>query len=362
MERCAQFALSLLVIILGLFLEHAYASEPSRKNMSNIENRVSRLFESTKTVCVGRYLIDVPADSETIYGPAWVLADIERYQGQAAQLQSALADSLAEVEKNRFLATDDLAGPNSMLGKVVEDGKDRILFSIGSGSVYKLEAYVPLKDDLYVLSLTSWEKGKQLDDLHELTEIAHKFIARTDDSISDLPGVCVDGALIGDSEKPRPERVTFGLRLRPFDDVHFSISMTTKDQIVESDGLEQRVESAKRQAKSRAENAWFASIKFLRKGNRSLGGWNGYEILARKPPQKHELEYHEFAFTSHGEPNNPIRPVLELEMHTGVVGNRRGATKPSITDEEAIQLWDKVFGSIRPRPVQSANLEQSRQP
>lgn len=221
--------------------DQSFASEPSRKKMSNAEVHVN-LFKSTKTACVGRYLIDVPADSEAVYGPAWVLADIERYPRQASKLPNALADSLEEIEKNKFLAIDDLAGPNSMLGRVVVDGKNRIVFSIGSGSEYKLEAFLPINEDLYVLRLTSWEKGKHLDDLHDLIEIAPRVVARTDESIPDLPGICVDGAMIRDSEQARPERVTFGFRLHQFGDVHFSVAMTTKDELVESDGLEQRLE------------------------------------------------------------------------------------------------------------------------
>lgn len=341
----------LAVILLGSTFGFALACEPMRKKMLNVESRIGVKFKATRTVCVGRFLIDVPEDAEAVYGPAWVLADIERYPDEARNLQTVFKVALDQTEKDRGTASDELAGPNSMLGKVVEVGKGKIIFSRKSDSDYKLEAFLPLSDDLFVLSLTSWEKGKELYDLSRLTEISNGIVARPADLIPDVPGVCVDGAFIRDAEMPRPERVTFGLRMREFDDVHFSMAMTTKEQIVESDGLEHRLRKAEAEAKARGASAWYSSIKFLKRGKRVVDGWNGYEVQARKSPQKHEVESHEFAYTSHGEPNNPMRPVLELEMHSGVVGNRRGAAKPSITDTEAIELWDRLLGSIRPRPV-----------
>jgi hypothetical protein len=349
--------LASMVVIFGGCSGQSNAGEQLRRRaMPTIENRAEVLFQTMKTVCIGRYLIDVPSDSEVVYGPAWVLADIERYPGQKKSLDSAVQETLDEIEKNRYLADDELAGPNSLLGKVIKSDKNRIVFAMGGGSAYKIQAFVPLNEDLYVFSLTSWEKGKQIDDLSDLTKIVNRVVHRADGDIPETPGVCIDGALIADSNDSRPERVTVGLRLKQFKDVHFSIAMTTKDQIVESDGLEQRYKSAEREAKSRGATAWFVSNRMLRKGTHSFGKWNGYEILARKSPQKNEGESHEFAFTSHGEPDNPMLPVLELEMHSGVSGNLRGAVKPSITDTEAVYLWDKVFGSLRPRPVKNAKL------
>lgn len=341
-------------IIVGSTVDSALAREPKRGKMSNLENRIGLMFKTTRTVCVGRFLLDIPAGAEVVYGPAWVLADIERYPDEAKSFPKLLEDSMKQAEKDRSSVIDELTGPDSMLGKVIEVRKGKILFSMNSSSTYKLRAFLPLVDDLFVLSLTSWEKGMELSDLRRLTEVSNEIVARPEDLIPDSPGVCVDGAFILDSGTPRPERVTLGLRMRELNDVHFSMAMTTKDQIVESDGLERRLRNAELEAKSRGAGAWYASIKFLKRGNRVVDAWSGYEIQARKSPQKNEGESHEFAYTSHGEPNNPMRPVLELEMHSGVLGNRRGATKPSITDAEAIELWDRLLGSIRPRPVGNA--------
>lgn len=46
-------------------------------------------------------------------------------------------------------------------------------------------------------------------------------------------------------------------------------------------------------------------------------------------------------------------------MQTGVSENAAGAVKPSLTDEEAIAVWDKITSSIRVRPVSTAPLKTS---
>lgn len=74
-------------------------------------------------------------------------------------------------------------------------------------------------------------------------------------------------------------------------------------------------------------------------------------MLARKPPQDGQEESYEFAFLSQGEPKNPYLPVLDIKLHSGVVNNRIGQVKPRISDEKAIELWDKLTQSIRKRPI-----------
>jgi hypothetical protein len=62
-------------------------------------------------------------------------------------------------------------------------------------------------------------------------------------------------------------------------------------------------------------------------------------------------ESHEFAFFSHGEPGNPMVPTLDIELNTGVNDGKAGGMQTSISDEEALYLWDKITTSIRPRSV-----------
>lgn len=97
---------------------------------------------------------------------------------------------------------------------------------------------------------------------------------------------------------------------------------------------------------------WFSRIKTLRKGPRVMGDWEGDEILARLPAHKEGTpSVHEFAFKSIGVAKDRFRPYVNMQMDTGVDGDSTVGFEPSLKDEEAIALWDKLTSSIRARPT-----------
>jgi len=326
-----------------------------RKGGTMVEdvNRIDELFRVTKTVCVGRFLLQVPPNSDVLYGPAWVNVHVERLVEEAANIQHVIDKSIEETNEMWRLISGFPGEARDKVGKLVAEEKFSILYGLNSGPGYRLESFVPVGRDLYVLRSDSWDIDRHSEDLVELAQISKLITARADSEIPTTPGVCVDGAFIPDARKIGPERVTVGVRLRGFKDVHFSLAVTTKDVIVQSDGLDERLKSAERAAASLGRLDWYKSIKVFRKRNRKVGAWQGLEVLARKPRQKGETSSHEFAFVSHGEPNNPMLPVLDVEMLTGVQDNRRGALEPSVTDAEAMEIWDRLVNSIRPRPLVS---------
>lgn len=163
-------------------------------------------------------------------------------------------------------------------------------------------------------------------------------------------GVCIDGAFVLDGGHSHHEMTTLGIRLRDFADVHFSLEMIFKTRLIDSDALEPRLRSAEEQAKANGNGEWYARIKSLRRGERRIANWTGFEALLRRPPQGKYGSFHEFAFVSQGEPNNLALPVLTLDLYTGVAGNALGG-QPSLTDDEAIELWDRLTGSIRPNNI-----------
>ncbi|MBC7656957.1 MAG: hypothetical protein H7147_07270, partial [Frankiaceae bacterium] len=43
--------------------------------------------------------------------------------------------------------------------------------------------------------------------------------------------------------------------------------------------------------------------------------------------------------------------VADVQLDTGVAGNSTKAKPPSVTDDEAVALWDRLTASIRARPT-----------
>lgn len=321
-------------------------------------DRVAKLFERTKTICIGRFLLDAPFESQVIYGPAELPYAIERLIGRGPDFDDVIRErQRAILGEDRKLASGELAKEGSLLGNVV-DGKvpsQKIVFGVAraSGSHYMLESYQQVGNDLYVQEVASYGDG-YANELAELNSISPLLVPRHDDKVPSEPGICLDGAFLAEPAQPIYEYVTLGLRLNGFNDVHFSIEMTKKDQLVESDALEPRVRRAEVEARKSGAGKWYDRVKVFRRGYRSIGSWTGYEYLAWKPAFGKSGESHVFAFVSHGEPSNPMLPVLDLSLDTGVRGNETSGTRPSLTDDEAVYVWDKLISSIRQRPIKSA--------
>lgn len=317
-------------------------------------HRVEQIFKKTKTVCIGRFLIDVPENAEVVYGPTELPWPIALYPDQGDQMENFINKRLLEIESERRFARGALLEQDSFVGKVIEGivPSQKIVFGVSqeSGRIYRIDSYIKVKGDLFVQQADPIPAKKDVT-VQGLKAVASALRPRSDSEVPSEPGVCIQAGFVSDSKGPGFEALSLGVRLTEFPDVHFSMSFTKKDKLVESDALEPRVRRAEEAANRAGQSAWYSRIKSLRRGLREVGNWKGFEILVRKPAQAAEEESHEFAFLSQGEPKNPLLPVLDVELFTGVKGNQTGDTKPSVTDEEAVEIWDKLIGSIRVRPT-----------
>lgn len=322
--------------------------------MTSLSPRLEQIFEKTKTVCFGRFLVDVPASASIVYGPTDVGPAIFRHEDQGHALAERVSAQLRKIDDERYLADEAEFGPKSMYGRVL-DGSARdqkIVFGRADDVAYRLYSFIPIGNDLFLqkggalLERVEYDKA-----VRRINLVATHLRARAPDEIPREPGICIDGGFVADVGESLRERFTLGVRLKEFPDVQLSIAATKKDKLVESDALEPRLEEAERDANSLGYGDWYARIKVFRTGPRIIEKWSGFEVLARKPAQETERESHEFAFLSQGEPKNPLLPVLDVMLNTGVKDNVNGMVRPSITDEEAVALWDKLTSSIRVRPT-----------
>lgn len=323
--------------------------------------RILHLFEKTKTVCVGRFLIEVPASAEVVYGPAQVPFSIDSYPGKGEQMETIIKERLAEIRDEPRYLQGALRLPSSLVGKTFAGQlpNQKIVFGVSkaSGGIYQLESYLRVGDDLFVQTTSSLAE-EYARAIQGLNEVASLLRVRREQEVPTDPGICIEDGFVRASSGLIRELISLGIRLAEFPDVHFSLSVNNKDAFVDSDALEPQLKQGEENARSMGQGAWYARIKTLRRGQRAIGKWRGFEVLAHMPAQAEAGETHEFAFLSQGEPGNPFLPVLDLEMHSGVKGNQIGGGKPSITDEEAVALWDKLTKSIRVRPTKEPVAEK----
>lgn len=316
--------------------------------------RIAQLFTKTKTICVGRFLIDVPQESEIVYGPTSLPWPITSYPGKGDSIGTIIEERMGELDAEKAWASGPLSDSDSAVGMII-NGKmpgQKIIFGVSKGSslIYRIDSYVNLNGDLFIQQADPISSEKDIA-VQELNTIAASLRSRSELEIPTQPGVCIEAGFVSDPSISDYEALNIGVRLSEYPDVHLSLSVTKKDALVESDALEPRLRQAEEIASRSGNAAWYSRIKTLRRGRRQIGKWHGFEMLARKPAQAEEGASHEFVFVSQGEPKNSLLPVLEIEFHTGVKENHIGGTKPSVTDDEAVAIWDRLTASIRVRPT-----------
>ena len=313
-------------------------------------------LSNAKIVCFGRFLVNVPQSSDVVFGRVSVPYLTERIPGESNNIEKIIGSRLGKIVEEKMYAEGELRSKVSMVGKVLDSEVvgQKIVFGVGqaSGGFYRIQSFLKLGEDVFLQDTSVFGEGRQYDEVvAKLKSLARLMRPLKEGEIPTDSGLCLDRAFMAEPKQAIGEAFGIGIRLKEFPDVHFSISTTKKERLVESDALEPRLLQAERDAIKAGHGEWYARIKTLRRGNRSIGHWNGFEVLAFKPKQAGAGAAHEFVFVSQGEPNNPLLPVLEIEMHTGIGGNRTGAARSSLSDDEAVALWDAVTRSIRVRKV-----------
>ena len=316
--------------------------------MVDLSPRFQQLFEKTKTVCFGHFQLEVPSTATVVFGPTDVDFPIEYLPGEANETGSHVAAQLVEVEKERrFLDKDDVV-KLAQFGKVIDGVMpgQKLVFGSKDHVFYSIDSFIPVGKDLFVQHAASAIVTDE--SIKSLNTAASLLRLRAENEVSTEPGMCIEGGFV--AWQPEFERASIGVRLKEFPDVHFSVEVSKNQAyLIESSALEPRLDRAAKDGGN-----WYSRVKFFRRGPRQLGNWNGFEALARKPAQEGTTESHEFAFVSLGAIHDSLLPQLDIKLDTGVKDNRTASVKPSLTDEEAVALWDKLITSIRVRPTGDA--------
>lgn len=321
--------------------------------MIALSPRMLRLFQDTKTICFGQFIVEVPSSSTVVYGPADVDFPIEYHAGEAHRIDKHVTAQIAAFEKDRiFIKGTKFTAADSMFGKMM-DGLapgQKLVFGTRDHVTYSVDSFIPVGEDLFVQHGDGIPKD---DAIIKLNKAARLLRLRSHDEVPAEPGVCIEGGFV--AWQPEFERASIGIRLKEFPDVHFSVAVVkNQDYLIESSGLEQRLDDAAKEG-----GDWYSRVVFFRRGPRQLGNWKGFEVLARKPAQEHTTESHEFAFVSLGAVRDSLLPELDIKLDTGVKDDQTASVTPSITDEEAVALWDKLVASIRVRPTGEAATKSS---
>jgi hypothetical protein len=321
---------------------------------------VAQMTKTMKTVCVGRFLIDLPGDAGFSLERVFVSGfDITALDESAAAFTARIAVREAQIRsgvnqlsrKNLEAATD-----------IHANGFDGKIFVFGRTSSYTVEFDKRHVHENVAVEGYVHSRGKSFNFIAESYDPDHaagnlaKLIARlrltSPDSQPGETGFCFGpGIFVGPADAADREGIALFAALPGHPDV--AIRLNTQA------GLARTWPTLlERNAKTEARQPLWARPLFrkLRAGQRTLNGLPGEELVMKVTELNFSTVYG-LDWEAAGSGTDALSPTIHLEMETGRALAGGGQPVPSSLGETAIiDLWDKIAASIRRRPARPAAL------
>ena len=349
MKRSAMLAALLIVFVSLVGNSRTYTyKETAVPEPVKLSPRLSTLFEKTKILCFGRYAIEVPQEAQLTMGEVWFPSTLKLIRGGMEEAKLYADDNIRKLKRKEDTAEITYNGP----GPIVNSWQTR----------YFEDKYKKARNELFFDMYIS--KGGftfALGDAMETGETESMVIARQRDQATSLrlrsadevpteSGFCIEHGFIANNQYDRQEMVSAGIYLPSFPDVTFSIS-SNKDAYADYDKAE--FEKMKRdelpllariKGAQDMQGVFYPKRDVLREGKRDVQHWHGEESLIRRPDGTHDFEW---AFV--GTPTEVANPSeFGAAMFTKVEANMVGAAKAaSVSNDEAVALWDKLLSGLK---------------
>lgn len=327
-----------LSIALGVFLITAtcYAKEPA--------------MSGTNTYCIGRFLVDIPADAE-VNGEAYQYL-FGRIDSQRTGMDAESFSADMEKRIAAWRATDENKG-RTLKSVVTSDPTARALVTsqkLFGKRNYGFEAYWLKDHHLFTLKTQDMDEAVFRERvLPRLTnELLPNLRARKADEVPAQPGFCLkDGFIANDGSVQQFEDAGISFKFAQWPGVLVSVRTVTVTKVGEPTLLH-RMDSGSVPA---AFANLVGQIKTLRRGKRDVNGRQGEEILETVPAEG-GYHLHQFRWEAQGTGvKEPLKPTLVVELESGMTSVNGDPVRPKLTDDQAIAVFDAVANSVRIRPV-----------
>jgi len=316
---------------------------------------VSHMSKQMKTVCVGRFLIDVPANAQVTLSRASVQGlDVVNY---GVESREAFAMRVENREKN-VNAEKNITGDKNMVAvREVHDGQvEGKVFVFGRSSGYLFEdgvkvlyssvavdGFVRVDGMTFGFHASAYDP-QNVDNLEGLFKRLHPLSAGV---VPAQPGFCIDGALLGDPlTAGQNESIVMFAGLPGHEDLGIALS-TIAGKTPGPSLLERN--DANRAGPYAFLNAFHSTLLH---GRRTINGIEGDELAFRTRERNFSTGY-TFDWETQGTESDVMHPFVSLELQTGISAQAGGAPVQSTLSEASLaDLWRRMSSSLRLRPVE----------
>ena len=339
---------SIVIAVLICMRPDAFATEASNFEQLKTTNKGAdmKAAEGKSTFCIGRFIIDTPVGSIINGG---------NYKYDFIRIEPGKTISLADFDKYVGNIEKDLRSAKhentkkGMLLQSLQSGKNaRILVSWKtdfSTSEIRIVGYHWVDGKSFILR-RDVDDDKQDAGVDRMREAISRLQARDDNEIPAEPGYCFAGGFIANSGW-RNEEVSLDIDIAGHPDAFVSAWIYPLASHKRDKPLLDRAGGVTQLLGNLA-----SSVHVLRKGDRQVGSYQGQEYLA-SAPNSGGMRGHAFVWETQG--NGTLNtPAIKIELTTGHQDDKGNPQKTSLTDEQAMKLWDDILNSFRLRPTGDA--------
>jgi hypothetical protein len=310
---------------------------------------VEQLTQPAQTVCLGRFLLDIPTSQVSKLSGTYDIDGMRiktiQIQASAQDYQSLVAQRVGEIKaqvrskdkSSRFLGFASMGAESQTLKYFVNHAGQKIAF----------ESWLLFSDAIIQVTLETFEhdEDKKNDVSTRVPRLQHLLTRLErmprDGSLPQGSGFCAGAVFVKGTEAVQEEmNVNFELAV-PHDDAYIALSTNTSE--ASKTGL---------LARAAKNTALYAQSGFryttLRSGEKKIQDLKGEELLAKAPINDNGGISQKLVWEHQPEKASVLKPQIKFEMNTG--NNENNNT--SYTDAIAVGIYDRILGTLRLRPGQ----------
>ena len=303
--------------------------------------------ERTTTHCVGRFLIDLPAEAEYISGNyEYAFAKVEPQPMERNIFLKEVDDIEARLRKDVHKS-----GTSLLLTKVAPSEDAQIFGYWGNenrSSAVEISGYRGLHGVRYVVhKRANYDKVERAVSRMENTI---SMLQPRDSNSPTTPGFCVGHAIFADEGRTDNESLNIRFRFSKHLDIIIDVATNFNAGDPPESLLSRRPGTFSALG---VLGATLGGIRNIRVGDRTISDHPGQEWLM-KAPNEHGQKAHLFSWEAPGLHRDALHPQIRIDLQSG---NFDGGLDPkpiSMTDEQMLELWDRILNSLRLRPTAAA--------
>jgi hypothetical protein len=343
----------LIVLLTALACAGTWAAGQVRSMRDRSE--VAKMTEKMKTICVGRFLVDLPSQAEVSLSREMMDGfDIDTLDEDDATFRARVAAREAEIAAlgaasaaksgDGMVEARDLQVPG-LVGRLLVYGRTRSYSMEGSRRVddewVSVEAHAHVDGVSFSLTM----QYADMSDADTAEALLARLRLRRQGDIPSEPGFCIGRAIFAEPLPPhKTEHIAMHVGFLDHPDVALALASLP--------GGERDRSLLARYAAMDSETGADELLRVtkLRSGKRRINGIDGEEILERVREMNFATTYG-FVWETQGAQGDPLHPFLSLELQGGI--SPRPSGKPvdtSLHEDAVLALWDSISSSIRPRP------------